>query len=213
MSFPGKLAAVVLVLFLLAEVDVIRSDTAPPQEQLKTYALPNGTQSADISPDEQFVVTASNTTKPHAADSADSKTKAIVDVVQLWNFKEGKLRAEFTAQESEVRVAPKGYLLDQSRTEPIVRFSPDGGVVIALIDRTINILRGTDLTELRAFPIVAPESVMRTSPDGRTVVHEPSIRAMEISPSGKTVAVLWPSEMIHGRVQLYRKKCMEPGYT
>src|ERR1700682_4709030 len=190
-----SLASAVLIGLL---VDSAFGDS-PPQKQLKTYALPDGTQSADISRDEQSVVTA----RTKKLDVADSEKKTIEHVVQLWNFKEGKQLAEFTAQQSEVRVAPKGYLLDRSQTEPIVRFSPDGKVVVALIDRTIHVLRAANLTELRAFPLDAPDNVTRTSPGGRTIVHEPFVSAMELSPGGQVVAVLWVSKMIHGRIQLY----------
>jgi WD40 repeat protein len=199
MNFFRQLASTVLIVFLLVEVDATRGDTAPAQKQLKTYALPDSTRSADISPDEQSVATVGT----KKLDVADSGKKTIVPIVQLWNFKEGKQLAEFTAQQSQVRVAPKGYLLDRSRTEPIVRFSPDGTVVVALIDRTIHVLRAADLAELRVFPLDAPDNVTLTSPSGRTVVHEPSVRAMELSPSGQVVAVLWVRETLHGSIQLY----------
>jgi hypothetical protein len=199
MSLSTRFATAVLIAFSLDGAVVALADAGPPQKQLKTYALPDNTQSADISPDEQSVVTVGT----KKLDVADSEKNTIVYVVQLWNFKEGKQLAEFTAQQSEVRVAPKGYYLDRSRTESIVRFSPDGNVVVVLIDRTIHVLRAADLTELRAFPLDAPDNVTRTSPDGRTMVHEPSVGAMELSPGGQVVAVLWVSFMIHGRIQLY----------
>src|SRR6267378_3881665 len=198
MSVSTSFAAAALIALLVVPVDSALGDS-PPQRQLRTYALPDGTQSADISPDEQSVVTVGT----KKLDVADSEKKTIVHVVQLWNFKEGKQVAEFTAQQSEVRVAPRGYHLDRSRTLPIVRFSPDGNIVVALVDRTIHVLRAADLTELRAFPLDAPDNVTRTSPGGRTIVHEPSVGAMELSPGGQVVAVLWVSYMIHGRIQLY----------
>ncbi len=102
-----------------------------------------------------------------------------------------------------MREAPKGYVLDRSRTEPIVRFSPDGNDVVALIARTIHLLRATDLTELRTFSLDAPDDVTRTGLTGRIVVHEPSVGAMELAPDGEVLAVLWVSNMIHGRIQLY----------
>jgi len=199
MRFSSWCATAAVIAFSLLAGEVARGQLSPPQKQLKTYALPDSTQSADISPDEQSVVTVST----KKLDVADSQKRAIVHVVQLWNFKEGKQLAEFTAQQSEVRVAPQGSHLDPSRTQPIVRFSPDGNVVVVLIDRTIHVLRAADLTELRAFPLDAPDNVTRTSPGGRTIVHEPSVGAMELSPGGQVVAVLWVSYMIHGRIQLY----------
>jgi len=198
MNVSNSFASAMLIALLVAPVDSALGDS-PPQKQLKTYALPDRTQSADISPDEQSVVTLGM----KQLDLADSEMKAIVHVVQLWNFREGKQLAEFAAQQSEVRVAPKGTHLDRSRTDPIVRFSPEGNVVLALIGRTIHILRAADLTELRAFPLDAPDNITRTSSTGRTIVHEPSARAMELSPDGKIVAVLWVSEMVQGRIQLY----------
>ena len=199
MSVSTSFAAAALIALLVVPVDSALGDS-PPQRQLGTYALPDGTQSADISPDEQSVVTVGT----KKLDVADSEKKTIVHVVQLWNFKEGKQVAEFTAQQSEVRVAPRGYHLDRSRTLPIVRFSPDENIVVALVDRTIHVLRAADLTELRAFPLDVPDNVTRTIPDGRTIVHESSVRAMELSPGGEAVAVLWVSEiMTHGRIQLY----------
>jgi WD40 repeat protein len=199
MRLSTRFATVVAIAFSFSGADVVLADAGPPQKQLKTYALPDSTQSADISTDEQSVVTVAT----KKLDLADSAEKKIVHVVQLWNFKEGKQLAEFTAQQSEVRVAPKGSHLDRSRTQPIVRFSPDGNMVVALIDRTIHVLRAADLTELRAFPLDAPDNITRTSPGGRTIVHEPSVGAMELSPGGQVVAVLWVSYMIHGRIQLY----------
>src|SRR6267378_1196671 len=199
MSVSTSFAAAALIALLVVPVDSALGDS-PPQRQLGTYAIPDGTQPADISPDEQSVVTVGT----KKLDVADSEKKTIVHVVQLWNFKEGKQLAEFTAQQSEVRVAPRGYHLDRSRTQPIVRFSPDGNIVVALIDRTIQVLRAANLTELRAFPLDAPDNVTRTSPGGGTFVHEPSVGAMEVSPDGEVVAVLWVSEiMIPGRIQLY----------
>lgn len=198
MNVSTSFASAIFISFLAAPVSSALGDSLP-QKQLKTYALPDSTQSADISPDEQLAVTVCT----KKLEVADSESKTTVQVVQLWNFKEGKLLAEFTARQPEVRVAPKGYLLDRSRTEPIVRFSPGGNVVVALTDRVIHVLRASDLTELRAFPLYVPDNLTRTIPSGRTVVHEPSVRAMELSPSGEVVAVLWVSEMLHGRIQLY----------
>ena len=136
--------AIAVLLVALIGAHAVLADSAPPQKQLKAYALPGRTQSADISPNEQSVVTVG--TRQWDVATSEKKT-----VVQLWNFKEAKQLAEFTTPQSEVREAPKGYVLDRSRTEPIVRFSPDGNDVVALIDRTIHLLRATDLIELRTF--------------------------------------------------------------
>src|SRR5258708_9451170 len=159
MSVSTSFAAAALIALLVVPVDSALGDS-PPQRQLGTYALPDGTQSADISPDEQSVVTVGT----KKLDVADSEKKTIVHVVQLWNFKEGKQVAEFTAQQAAVRVAPRGYHLDRARTLPIVRFSPDGNSVEALVHRTIQALHAADLIQLRAFPLGVPAHFTRPIP-------------------------------------------------
>jgi hypothetical protein len=98
-------AIAVLIVALLGAYAVL-ADSAPPQKQSKVYALPGSTQSADISPNEQSVVTVGK----RQWDLATSEKKT---VVRLWNFKEAKQLAVFTTPQSDVRVAPKGYVLER----------------------------------------------------------------------------------------------------
>ncbi len=197
--FSKGFTAALLMVFSLSRARVALADSTPLQRELKTYALPIGTQSADISPDEQVVATLST----KALDEADSKTKTITGVVRLWDFKAGKQLAEFAAQKSEKTGRPGGNLIDASGSVPVVRFTADGQFVLALIGQTIHVLLAANLTELRGFSLDAPGDITRAIPGHRTVVHEPSVRSMEISPNGEVVAVLWVTHTLYGRVQLY----------
>lgn len=195
MIVSTSFVSAVFIVFSLAAADSALGNS--PQQQLKTYALHNSPNSADISPDEQLVVT--ETTNKN--DGADSGTKTFAEVVQIWKFKEDKLIAEFTAQRVQVKASSKNYFSDPVDGARIVRFSPDGSVVVALVDQTIHVLSATDLTELRTIPVAAPDTTRKIH--GRTIISKPSIHAVEISPNGKVVAVLWVTEMLYGRIELY----------
>jgi hypothetical protein len=187
-----------LLFFAPAGVESSSKDVAPPQRQLKTYALHNSPHSADMSPDEQLVVTESTIQQ----STGDAGTKTFHEVVQLWNFKEDKLIAEFPTQRAEVKASTGGYFRDPVRDPRFVRFSTDGGAVVALVDRTIHVFRAGDLTELRALRLAAPDDATRTV-GGNAFAVTPNASAMEISPSGDSVAVLWSRDMEYSEVRLY----------
>ena len=168
-------------------------DSSPPQKELKTYALHDSVNSADISPDEQLVVT-ERTKKAYA----DSTTNIFSEVIQTWNFKEDKLVAEFTAQRVDVKASSTGHFFDPVRGQRIVRFSTDGKVV-ALIDRKIHVLRAADLSEIRTIPLVEPGGVIHE----KTTVNTAYVGVAEVSPSGDAVAILWAKGRLHGRIELY----------
>jgi WD40 repeat protein len=198
MRFSIWFASAVLIAFLFGSVDAARCQLPPAQRQLKTYTLSNSPKSADISPDERLVVTE----YIEKREGQDSATNTFVDFVRLWDFKGNKLIAEFGAPQSDEK-AVKGHLYASGASSGrFVRFTPDGKSVVALIDGTIHVLRATDLIELRAIPLVKPQSFTRTVRN-RVRVIEPSIRTMEISPNGNLIAVLWLREMTHGSIQLY----------
>jgi WD40 repeat protein len=198
MRFWGLFARTAFVVLSIASVDVARSELPPPQKQLKTYILPNNPKSADISPDEHLVVTECITKQ----EGADSAAKTFVDLVQLWDFKENKLTAKFAAPQSDARTAEQNFFAYSVASGRFVRFTPDGKIVVALIDETIHVLRATDLTELRTIPLARPQPVTQTIRD-RTIVSRPNVRAMEVSPDGNVVAVFWLRGMLRGRIQLY----------
>jgi WD40 repeat protein len=198
MRFSSWFATAAFIAFSPAAVDVARSELPPLQKELKTYALANSPKSADISPDERLVVTECIKKQ----EGADASTNTFVDLVQLWNFKGNELIAEFAAPQSERKTSEKNFVKDPVPSGRFVRFTPDGKLVVALIDETIYLLRARDLTELRAIPLVKPQNLTRTM-RYRTRVYKPSVRTMEISPNGHLVAVLWLREMTHGNIQLY----------
>lgn len=192
-----RLAAVLTFSSLLAAGWAHR-DTPPPQNQLKTYPLHNKPNSADISPDEILVATECTLEK----DTADPKTKTLVEEVQLWNFKEDRLVAEFPLQQEDSRVFGKGHVINSVRGAKSIRFSPDGRFVVASISQTIYVLRANDLSEIRTIPLLPPTSETRTI-RGKETVFEPELRDMEISPNGNVVAVLWVTNLLYGTIDLY----------
>jgi WD40 repeat protein len=184
-----------LLTLLVPALCVTARDTVPPQIQLRTYALHNNPHSADISPSGQLVITVNTVEK----EPDDSGTRQIAEIAQIWNFKEDRLIAESLLQEVEVKASASGSIRNPGHGEGIVRFSPDGNLVVAEIDQTIYVLHATDLAQLRSFALNPPR-------DTRRVVQgldKPVIRAMEVSPRGDTVAVLWNSGFVSGRVDLY----------
>jgi WD40 repeat protein len=196
--FSTVLSMGLFVVFSLVEVDLTSGDSPPPQQQLKAYALRGSPNSADISPDEQFVVTES-TVKNNGVDPG---TNTFAEVVRAWNFRESTLMGEFVAQRTDVRADAKGAFADPVPGPRYVRFSPDGRVVAALVNRTIHVLSAKDLTELRTIPLVGPSNTTHTF-RGTTFVSEPDVRAAEISPNGNVIAILWVSDLLYGRVELY----------
>jgi uncharacterized protein with WD repeat len=193
MRVSSQFATVVLIVFSFLADEVTRGAFPPPQKQLKTYALRNNSKSADVSPNERLVVTECIEKR----EDTEPAKKTFADLVQLWNFMDGKMVAEFAAPQSNAKAAEDRFFANTVSSGRFVRFTPDGKSVVALIDGTIHVLRATDLTELRSIPLVKPQSLTRTR------VIEPSVRTMEISPNGNLVAVLWLREMIHGSIQLY----------
>lgn len=156
------------------------------QRELKTYALHEYPNSADISPDEAFVVTELSRSK--AANNPS--TKQISDLVQLWDFRNDKLVAEYLLQ-SVTRDEHDTMKYVRSQ---YVRFSIDGSFVIACVDRVLYLLRASDLQEIRRISIDAPppETHTYTGKQGvHTFVLDSHITHFELSPVRPEVAVVW----------------------
>src|SRR5277367_267500 len=184
MALSIRFRAITLIALSLCRAYVSRGESAA-QTQLKTYALPNKPHSADFSPDEELVVTASE----KRDDQTDSAKKSFVSLIQIWNFKEQKLVAELSQHTDTDR--------------PVyVRFALDGKTVMALFGGAIHVLRVSDLVELSFFPLAYPVDMERTSRLGP--VEKPYVKAMELSPNGRFVAVLWRSQsQLDGKIQIY----------
>ena len=198
MKVLSKIAWIVLVGCLLTVVDVGRADSLPPQKQLRTYTLHNNPNSADISPDEQLV--AIECTKTTVA--ADSDTKRIVEAVQIWNFREDRLVAEFPAVQTDVKPSETGHFNYPIHGARIVRFSSDGNIVVALIDQRIFVLRATDLAQLLTVSLDGP-GVVTQNFHGFTTDSKTFVSSIELSPDGGTLAVFWASELTFGRIDLF----------
>jgi WD40 repeat protein len=198
MRVSASIASAVLFALSFGTPGSVLGDSRALQKQLNTYPLPDNSNSADISPDEQWVVTESTT----MADASNATTRTFTDVVQLWNFREDRLVSAFNAERVDVEASPRGFFRGPARGAHIVRYSPDGNLVVALIGQTIHVLRATDLSELRTIALVGPGNTTRTI-HGHTIVNVPRVTAAEISPSGNAVAVLWVGEYLDGKIELY----------
>jgi WD40 repeat protein len=186
MAPSTRLGTAVLIVLSLCRGETALGEPATPRGNLRTYSLPNNSKSADISPNEELVVTGSEKRN----DGADSATEPFIELVQVWKFKEEKLVAE----SAEPAAA--------DRRQVIVRFAPDGKTVAALIGRTIHVLRVSDLIEISSVSLDYPSELERGQPTIPAYL-KPSLKAMELSLNGNSVAVLWVSQMHHGTVQLY----------
>ena len=198
MGFWHFLCAGALCFLSVFADKISAADDGPQQMQLVSYALHGNPNAADISPDEESVVTEVT----RREETPDASTKRFLEVAQIWNFKEDKLLAEFLLQQNDVKASTTGYFTAPIRGERIIRFSPDGSRVIVLLDRTLHVLRRKDLAEVHPSRLIGPNDVERTA-GGKTKVEKYEIRAMEISPNGELAAVLWTRNLINGSIVIY----------
>jgi WD40 repeat protein len=175
----------VLLLWLTSGCSAYAEGTLP-QRELKAYVLHENPNSADISPDESFVVTELSRREP--AD--DPSTGKVSDVVQLWDFRNDKLVAEniLRVKISERRGPPTYW-----RSE-YVRYSADGKIVLVYLDRFLYVLRADDLQEIRRISIPGPPAEPRTY-NGKHGVHsftiDSEVTSLEVSPVRGEVAIVW----------------------
>jgi hypothetical protein len=157
-----------------------------PQREFKAYALHENPNSADISPDDFFVVIELSRREP----TNDPSTGKVSDLVQLWDFRNDKLVAEHI-----LRVKTKGGRdpLTHWRSE-YVRYSADGKIVIAYLDGFLYVLRADGLQEIRRFPITGPPAENRTY-KGKHGVHsfaiDSELTSLELSPTRPEVVAVW----------------------
>lgn len=157
-----------------------------PQRQLKAYGLHENPNSADISPDDSYVVTELSRREP----TNDPSTGKVSDLVQLWDFRNDKLVAEDILR---VRTRGKHEPLTYRRSE-FVRYSADGKKVIAYLDHVLYILRADDLKEMREIPVVGPPSENRTYKNKHgvhTFAIDSEVTSLDLSPTRPEVVVVW----------------------
>jgi len=157
-----------------------------PQHELKTYVLHENPNSADISPDDSFVVTELSRREP----TNDPSTGKVSDLVQLWDFRNDKLVAENVLR---VKAREGRDPLTYWRSE-YVRYSADGKIVIAYLDRFLYVLRADDLQEIRRFPITGPPAESQTY-KGKHGEHsfaiDSEVTSLELSPARPEIVVVW----------------------
>jgi len=157
-----------------------------PQRELRAYGLHGDPNSADVSPDDSFVVTELS----RRETTNDPATVKFSDLVQLWDFRNDKLVAENVLR---VQIREKRRALTYSRSE-YVRYSPDGKIVIAYLDRALYVLRADDLQEIRQISVTGPPAETRTY-KGRHGVHtyaiESEVTSLEMSPARRELAIVW----------------------
>ena len=185
-STVSRCVSIAVLLLSLTSGFPAYADHPLPQSELKTYVLHENPNSADISPDEFFVVTEIS----RRETTTDPSTAKISDLVQLWDFRNDRLVAENVLR---VKKAEKHELPMYWRSE-FVRYSADGKTVIAYLDRFLYVLRAEDLQEIKRIPMTGPPSESRTY-EGKHGVHrfaiDSEVTSLELSPTRREAAVVW----------------------
>jgi WD40 repeat protein len=157
-----------------------------PQRELKAYVLHENPNSADISPDESFVIAELSRREP----TNDPSAEKVSDLVQLWDFRNDKLVAENILR---VNIIQKRKPLTYLRSE-YVRYSADGKIVIVYLDRFLYVLRADDMQEIRRISITGPTAEARTY-KGKHGTHafsiDSEVTSLELSPTQREVVVVW----------------------
>jgi WD40 repeat protein len=157
-----------------------------PQRELKAYLLHENSNSGDISPDESFVVTELS----RRETTSDPSTSKVSDLVQLWDFRNDKLVAENILR---INIRERREALTYWRSE-YVRYSSDGKIVIAYLDRVLYVLRAVDLREIRRISISGPPAEARTY-NGKNGIHnftiDAEVTSLELSPARSEAVLVW----------------------
>lgn len=182
----SRFASITLLLLWLTSGCCAYAERPIPPGELRAYVLHENPNSADISPDDSFVVTELSRREP-TKDQSGSK---VSDLVQIWDFRRDKLIAE-----KVLRVQIKG------KREPLkswgyeyVRYSADGKIVIAYLDRFLYVLRADDLQEIRQISVTGPPAEARTY-KGKHGVHnftiDSVVTSLELSPDRREAVMVW----------------------
>lgn len=188
----SNLASITVLLMCMTVGCPAYAERPLPQRQLKTYVLHENPTSADISPDESFVVTEIRRWG-HTEDPAISK---VSDLVQVWDFRKDKLVAErvLWTQKTDRREPTSRFFADF----PLVRYSADGKTVIAYSDSSLYVLRADNLDQIKQIPLTRSPAESRTYKDRQgvhTFVTEPHVVTLEASPTRHEVAVIWEVQL------------------
>jgi hypothetical protein len=81
------------------------------------------------------------------------------------------------------------------RSSEYIRLSSDGTFVVAYLDRSLYVLRASDLQEVKRIPVPGPAEERRSYTSKKTGPHAYVVRsevvAMELSPTATQVAFVW----------------------
>jgi WD40 repeat protein len=181
-----RLATITVLLLWLTSGCPAEAEHPLPQRELKAYVLHGNPNSADISPDDSLVVIQLSRREP----TDDPSTTKVSDLLQLWDFRNDKMVAENVLRvETREKRAPLTYW----RSE-YVRYSADGKIVIAYLDRFLYVLRADDLQEIKRLSMTGPPGEARTY-KGKHGVHnftiDSEVTSLELSPIRHEVAVVW----------------------
>jgi WD40 repeat protein len=185
-SVIRRFVFITLLLLRLTSGSPAFSEGPPPQRELRAYVLRENPNSADISPYDSFVVTELS----HRETTNDPSTVKVSDLVQLWDFRNDKLITENVLR---VSIREKREALTYWHSE-YVRYSADGKIVIAYLDRFLYVLRAEDLQEIRRLSITGPPAEARTY-RGKHEVHnfniDSVVTSLELSPARHEVVAVW----------------------
>jgi|SRR5580658_126642 hypothetical protein len=203
-----RLRGVVIRAVLLASIahcSGLAAEDAPAQRELRTYPVHGNVISADISPDERFVATLLSRSEP----TNDPSNIKATDSIQLWDFRQDKLKAEKTIQE---QLRTKHEVANQNA---YVRYSADGKFVIAYLDHYLYTFGQEDLREISRIPLKGPPDLSRsftTKTGPHTVVDKGEVAALELSPVGQFAAILWVRGLSDAWVDLVQLDSAEEAF-
>lgn len=184
--FVSRLFVSITVLLWLTSGCAAGADGRLPQRELKAYVLHEDPNSADISPDDSFVVTELS----RRETTNDPSTVKVSDLVQIWDIRNDKLVAQNILR---VSIREKREQHTYSRSEH-VRYSADGKIIIAYLDRFLYVLRADDLQEIRRISMPGPPAEARTY-KGKHEVHnftiDSEVTSLELSPARHEVVAIW----------------------
>lgn len=179
-----SLRVIVFLLSIAGQTSAQRQAEQPPT-QLKEWKV--SADSADISSDGTLVAA--------AFLGNGSKPESWVEKVQFWSPKDDQIIGEFRFRNTQ-------GTSDPYREHMLVRFGPDRHHVYAYIAGTLYILSLSNPDDVVHLPLNRPHD--STAKSGKyTFPNRVHAKAMEISPSGDAIAILWSADLEFSKAEIY----------
>lgn len=195
------LMAIVVVASFAPPVVAQRKDHAKQETQAKVYSYAHDAQSADIAPDES-VVALERSSRRQASGG-----KIVFDeVVELWDFRNDKVLASTVLKSVEAERTSTGFIYNPIHASRFVRFAESGATVVVCIGTHFTLLDGKTLKAKSEFEAVPPQTlIMQYESKGKTLSgrHVPHIAALEVSPDGSLVALVWSRDPSYVGIEVY----------